>query len=224
MELFFPDLTKLKPTILSTVLKAIEEYGELCREVYSFNKSVSKKEDNSLKLSVNLILGELLDVAQTMFTLIYFMRKTNMISDSFLKGRLYIHKRKLVRKGYIVFDKKQPRDTADFGRQENGDMFLILPKCNKIQFPSVEEGIMFTLLKLGEEIGELSQAVGKHSGLSGEVNIKEDDVVLQKIVDEMLDVAQTCCTLLYIFQDEYSVDVKALLISHRKKLKEHGYC
>ena len=172
MELFFPDLTKLKPTILSTVLKAIEEYGELCREVYSFNKSVSKKEDNSLKLSVNLILGELLDVAQTMFTLIYFMRKTNMISDSFLKERLYIHKRKLVRKGYMVFDKEQPKCSADFGRQENGDMFLILSRCNKIQFPNVEAGIMFTLLKLGEEIGELSQAVGKHSGLSGEVKIK----------------------------------------------------
>ena len=224
MELFFPDLTKLKPTILSTVLKATEEYGELCREVYEFNKLDTKKEDRFLEPNINLILGELLDVAQTMFTLIYFMRKTNMISDSFLKGRLYIHKRKLVRKGYIVFDKEQPKGSADFGRQENGDMFLILPQCNKIQFPSVEEGIMFTLLKLGEEIGELSQAIGKHSGLSGEIKIKEDDVVLQNIVDEMLDVAQTCCTLLYIFQDKYAVDVRSLLISHRKKLEEHGYC
>lgn len=138
MELFFPDLTKLKPTILSTVLKATEEYGELSREVH--NISNAKNNQKELQKNIPSVLGELLDVAQTMFTLIYFMQKTNMMPSNFLEERLKTHVSKLVNKGYL---------------------------------------------------------------------------------DSSL---KTCCTLLYIFQDEYSVDVESLLISHRKKLEEHGYC
>ena len=221
MELFFPDLTKLKPTILSTVLKATEEYGELSREVH--NISNSKENQKELQKNIPIVLGELLDVAQTMFTLIYFMQKTNMMSSNFLEERLETHVSKLANKGYLDSSLKKDNQYKN-GFRQNGDLFIILPKCNKIVFSSVETGILLTTLKLGEEIGELAQAVGKNSGLSGEVNVKTDDIVLQKIVDEMLDVAQTCCTLLYIFQDEYRVDVESLLISHRKKLEEHGYC
>lgn len=221
MELFFPDLTKLKPTILSTVLKATEEYGELSREVH--NISNAKNNQKELQKNIPIVLGELLDVAQTMFTLIYFMQKTNMMSSNFLEERLETHVSKLVNKGYLDSSLKKDNQYKN-GFHQNGDMFIILPRCNKIVFSSVETGILLTTLKLGEEIGELAQAVGKHSGLSGEVNVKTDDVILQKIVDSMLDVAQTCCTLLYIFQDEYRVDVESLLISHRKKLEEHGYC
>lgn len=221
MELFFPDLKKLKPTILSTVLKATEEYGELSREVH--NISNSKNDQKEFKKNISVVLGELLDVAQTMFTLMYFMNKSNVMSANFLEKRLKAHVSKLTNKGYL--DKYSNEDKQyQNGFRENGDIFIILPRCNKITFPSVEAGVLLTTLKLGEEIGELAQAVGKHSGLSGEVSVKTDDIVLQKIVDGMLDVAQTCCTLLYIFQDEYRVDVESLLISHRKKLEEHGYC
>lgn len=221
MELFFPDLIKLKPTVLSTVLKATEEYGELSREVH--NISNSKDNQKELQKNIPIILEELLDVAQTMFTLIYFMQKTNMMSSNFLEERLETHVSKLANKGYLDSSLKMDNQYK-IGSRENGDMFIILPRCNKIVFSSVETGILLTTLKLGEEIGELAQTVGKHSGLSGEINVKTDDVILQKIVDSMLDVAQTCCTLLYIFQDEYRVDVESLLISHRKKLEEHGYC
>lgn len=139
MELFFPDLIKLKPTVLSTVLKATEEYGELSREVH--NISNSKDNQKELQKNIPIILEELLDVAQTMFTLIYFMQKTNMMSSNFLEERLETHVSKLANKGYLDSSLKMDNQYK-IGSRENGDMFIILPRCNKIVFSSVETGIL----------------------------------------------------------------------------------
>lgn len=229
MELYFPNLVKLKPTIQSTVLKAMEEYGELCREVRFFNINTQESDKrsenlwktNSLEKRLEFVLSELLDVAQCMFTVIYFMQETKKITPDFLKKRLHGHLSKLIKKGYVSHESKT--SFVDFGKRDNGDLYIRLPKCDKINYLNVESDIMFTLLKLGEEIGELAQVIGKHSGLSGEVNVKKDNIVLEEVVDEMLDVAQTCCTLLYIFQEKYDVDVESFLNIHRKKLEAHGY-
>jgi len=85
-----------------------------------------------------------------------------------------------------------------------------------------------TALKLMEEAGELAQAIGKYRGMSGEPkhsgnnNLKQQEVV-QLIVDELVDVAQTAVTMMYVLEREYDVDIEGTLRRHVEKMHRKGY-
>lgn len=95
---------------------------------------------------------------------------------------------------------------------------LSLPKLNQLN-PTLES----TALKLMEEAGELAQAIGKFRGLSGEkVNMPEEEV-LRQIAKELLDVAQTAVTMMFVMEDNYGIDIGELLKEHVEKLRIKGY-
>lgn len=95
---------------------------------------------------------------------------------------------------------------------------LSLPKLNQLN-PTLES----TALKLMEEAGELAQAIGKFRGLSGEkVNMPEEEV-LRQIARELLDVAQTAVTMMFVMEDNYGINIDELLKEHVDKLKGKGY-
>jgi len=96
---------------------------------------------------------------------------------------------------------------------------LTLPKLNRLQ-PSLES----TALKIMEESGELAQAIGKFRGMSGETLQVEDTKVIRIIAQELMDVAQTAVTMMFVLEEQYEVDVEAVLAEHIAKLRRKGYC
>jgi len=102
--------------------------------------------------------------------------------------------------------------------EANPSRSLAFPKLNGLQ-PTLES----TTLKLMEETGELAQAIGKHRGLSGEATVMAADESLQRIAEELLDVAQTAATMMYVLEERHAVDLSALLDAHVAKLKLKGY-
>ena len=95
---------------------------------------------------------------------------------------------------------------------------LSLPKLNRLN-PNLES----TALKLMEEAGELAQAIGKYRGLSGEKICLDDETVIKEIAKELLDVAQTAITMMFVMEDDFGVDVDSLLREHWAKLERKGY-
>lgn len=95
---------------------------------------------------------------------------------------------------------------------------LSFPKLTGLR-PTLES----TALKLMEEAGELAQAIGKFRGMSGETGALPSQEALALIAGELLDVAQTAATMMYVLQDQHAVDLDALLAQHEAKLRTKGY-
>ena len=95
---------------------------------------------------------------------------------------------------------------------------ISLPKLNQLQ-PTLES----TALKLMEEAGELAQAIGKYRGLSGEKSSYGENEVVMMIAKELLDVAQTAVSMMYVLEEGYQVDLNQALSEHVQKLVDRGY-
>lgn len=95
---------------------------------------------------------------------------------------------------------------------------LSLPRLNQLN-PTLES----TALKLMEETGELAQVIGKFRGLSGENIVMDEETVVNEIARELLDVAQTAVTMMFVMEENYGVNIELMLIEHCDKLKRKGY-
>lgn len=95
---------------------------------------------------------------------------------------------------------------------------IALPRLNNLT-PTLES----TALKLMEEAGELAQAIGKFRGLSGEQNVMHEGRVAELIVKELLDVAQTAVSLMFVMEESYGADIGGSLERHVQKLIDKGY-
>jgi len=95
---------------------------------------------------------------------------------------------------------------------------ISLPRLNRLT-PTLES----TALKLMEEAGELAEAIGKLRGLSGEaVHVKEDETVAT-IMSELLDVAQTAVSMMFVMEENYQVNIEEAVETHINKLCRKGY-
>lgn len=95
---------------------------------------------------------------------------------------------------------------------------ISLPRLNGLT-PTLES----TALKLMEEAGELAQAIGKFRGQSGEkLTMNEMDVV-DKMAEELLDVAQVAVSMMFVLEQNYEIDLQEKIDLHIKKLKAKGY-
>jgi NTP pyrophosphatase (non-canonical NTP hydrolase) len=74
-----------------------------------------------------------------------------------------------------------------------------------------------------EEAGELAQAIGKYRGLSGEQVKLDEQTVIQEIAKELLDVAQTAITMMFVMEQDYGIDIDSVLKEHLEKLERKGY-
>jgi NTP pyrophosphatase (non-canonical NTP hydrolase) len=95
---------------------------------------------------------------------------------------------------------------------------LSLPKLNQLS-PTLES----TALKLMEETGELAQVIGKYRGLSGEKVQMDQERIAQEIALELLDVAQTAVTMMFVMEEEFGIDIDSALQDHVAKLERKGY-
>lgn len=95
---------------------------------------------------------------------------------------------------------------------------LSLPRLNLLN-PTLES----TALKLMEEAGELAQCIGKYRGLSGEVVQMDEETVVEEIAKELLDVAQTAVTMMFVMEEKFGIDIEVLLQNHLEKLSNKGY-
>lgn len=95
---------------------------------------------------------------------------------------------------------------------------LSLPRLNQLN-PTLES----TALKLMEEAGELAQCIGKYRGLSGETVRLDETLVVEEIAKELLDVAQTAVTMMFVMEDQFGIDIEELVHRHVEKLFRKGY-
>ncbi len=98
------------------------------------------------------------------------------------------------------------------------EKIIALPRLNKLS-PTMES----TALKLMEEAGELAQAIGKFRGLNGEPTKKAESQVVDCIVQELLDVAQTAVSMMFVLEEQYHVNMEDAVEQHIDKLKKKGY-
>lgn len=99
--------------------------------------------------------------------------------------------------------------------QERG---ITLPRLDGLR-PTLES----TALKLMEEAGELGAAIGKVRGMSGESGRWPEKAAMDHVALELLDVAQTAVTMMFVLEGDFGLDARAMLDEHMKKLREKGY-
>ena len=95
---------------------------------------------------------------------------------------------------------------------------VALPRLTGLQ-PTLES----TALKLLEEAGELAEGIGKFRALSGERRAQPPQDVMRAIGLELLDVAQTAVTMMFVLEEQYGVNLPGLLHEHVGKLAAKGY-
>lgn len=95
---------------------------------------------------------------------------------------------------------------------------LSLPRLDQLN-PTLES----TALKLMEEAGELAQCIGKYRGLSGETVNMDEETVVEEIAKELLDVAQTAVTMMFVMEEKFGIDIQDLIQKHVDKLLQKGY-
>ena len=96
---------------------------------------------------------------------------------------------------------------------------ITLPRLNRLN-PTLES----TALKIMEESGELAQAIGKFRGLNGEDLRVEEAEVMKLVAQELMDVAQTAVTMMFVLEEQYGIDIEKILEEHVAKLRQKGYC
>ena len=95
---------------------------------------------------------------------------------------------------------------------------VALPRLGGLK-PTLES----TALKLLEEAGELAEMIGKYRALSGERQAQPPQQVMGAIGQELLDVAQTAITMMFVLEEQHGVDIQSLLHEHVRKLAAKGY-
>lgn len=95
---------------------------------------------------------------------------------------------------------------------------ISLPKLNNLQ-----PGLESTCLKLMEEAGELAQVIGKFRGLNGEQDVMDEHKLVEKITEELLDVAQVAVSMMFVLENEYNINIHDKIERHIEKLINKGY-
>lgn len=215
-EIELPKLNGLTPNLESTLLKLVEEAGELARAVMAFlpyDKLRPEEIDEltAAKRALSEVNGELLDVAQTCVTMVFVLEESYHIK---ITAMLDKHLAKLAAKGY-KFSQREKYAIEDC----DGAKRLALPR---LALPEVT--LLTTVCKIQEEIGEFTQYLGKKAGASGEKERLDAKTVQFGCALELLDVAQCCFTMMYILAERYNVDIENLAAEHLAKLRRKGYC
>ena len=95
---------------------------------------------------------------------------------------------------------------------------ISLPELNNLD-PTLES----TFIKMGEEQGELAECIGKFRNLSGENNDLDEVDIIKKTAKKLMDVAQTCVTMMFKLEEQYGINLDEIRKEHIKKLEKRGY-
>ncbi len=200
--LALPKLKGLNPTLDSTLLKMMEEIGELSEQL-----ELLEENENSITNAAE----ELLDLAQTVVTLMFVFEDEGII----LKEWLHDHAKKLIEKGYL---EKNNYSEKILVKSDEKFQYLCLPKLN-IKGVTLEK----TLINISKAMGRIAQARGKFRGLNGE-KLTADSKEVDRIMGlSLLHVAQCCYTMMYVLKSQYNIDMDEVVKKHLEKLKKKGY-
>jgi transcriptional regulator with XRE-family HTH domain len=97
--LSLPRLNNLKPTIDSTLIKAMEELGELAQVVGKFHNKSGEQNTIGQEQLVKKLCSELLDVSQTTVSLMFVLEELYGVD---IEAEVIRHVKKLKKKKYIV--------------------------------------------------------------------------------------------------------------------------
>ncbi|HWI52152.1 MAG TPA: MazG-like family protein [Symbiobacteriaceae bacterium] len=96
---------------------------------------------------------------------------------------------------------------------------IALPQLNNVR-PTIET----TAIKLMEEAGELAAAIAKFRGYGGvQISTKDSPELANDCARELLDVAQTAITMMFVLEEQYGVDIETAVADHIQKLINKGY-
>ncbi len=96
---------------------------------------------------------------------------------------------------------------------------IALPQLNNIR-PTVES----TAIKLMEETGELAAAIARFKGYGGiQISTRDRRELAKDCASELLDVAQTAITMMFVLEEQYGIDVETVVTEHVQKLIDKGY-
>lgn len=99
---------------------------------------------------------------------------------------------------------------------------IALPQLNNLR-PTVES----TVIKLMEETGELAAAIARFKGYGGVGGIPasagDSREQAKDCARELLDVAQTAITLMFVLEEQYGVETETVVAEHIQKLINKGY-
>lgn len=209
---YLPKLNCLSPSMDSTILKVVEESGELARSVllflpYEKESAFRIRHNPEARHLLEDVVQELLDVAQTCVTMLFVLEEKYSFSIDAWMAR---HLNKLEKKGYL-FDRQQNYRIVD----NAGFKQLALPHLGIANVT-----LLKTVCKIQEEVGELTQYVGKKRGASGE---KDTIGEMEGCGEELLDIAQCCFTMFYILSKQYRINLRRCLKLHVDKLAQKGY-
>ncbi len=212
---YLPKLNCLSPSIDSTILKIVEESGELARSVllflpYEKQPAFKIHHNPEARHLLSEVVQELLDVAQTCVTMLFVLEEKY---DFSIDEWMVRHLNKLEQKGYL-FDRRQNYRIVD----NAGFKQLALPHLGIAGVT-----LLKTVCKIQEEVGELTQYVGKKRGASGETDTISEIEAMDGCGEELLDVAQCCFTMFYILSKQYRIDLRYCLEVHIEKLAKKGY-
>lgn len=96
---------------------------------------------------------------------------------------------------------------------------IALPQLNKIN-PTIES----TAIKLMEESGELAAAIARFQGYGGvQIGDRDRTELANDCAEELLDVAQTAITMMFVLEEQHGINVEAVVTNHIEKLIAKGY-
>jgi NTP pyrophosphatase (non-canonical NTP hydrolase) len=47
---------------------------------------------------------------------------------------------------------------------------------------------------------------------------------MEKVASELMDVAQTAVTMMFVLEEQYGINIEDILHEHVEKLRRKGYC
>lgn len=96
---------------------------------------------------------------------------------------------------------------------------IALPQLNQVR-PTLES----TAIKLMEETGELAAAIAKFKGHGGvQIPNRDQSELAKDCARELLDVAQTAITMMFVLEEQYDVNIETVVTEHIQKLINKGY-
>ncbi|MBZ4687923.1 MAG: hypothetical protein PWQ96_701 [Clostridia bacterium] len=200
-NLALPKLNALSPTLDSTLLKMMEEIGELSEQLELLEEGEG---------SISSVAEELLDLAQTVITLMFVFEKEGIRVQEWLDD----HIEKLIEKKYLKPERRDEILLKSDGKYQ----YISLPQLN-ISGVTLDK----TLRNINKAMGRLAQARGKFRGMNGENCMPKSSEVNKIMGLALLHVAQCCYTMMYVLKNQYGVNIKEIVERHLEKLERKGY-
>lgn len=212
--LFLPRLNLIQPTLESNLAKMTKELGKVAQCVGKYRNLNGENNTFNEKEVIYMTTLRVLDLMQTCNTMFDILESLYFIDIDRIFDE---HVHKLVDRKYVTSNSIETYNELYVSNKRHEDesyRIILLPELNLLS-PSIESN----LIKMTEELGEVSEHVEKYIMSFSIINKYE----LNMLAKETLDVMQTCNTMLTSLEESYDIKVKSVLPTHVDKLVNKNY-